>query len=62
MHGPDLEQMVQPLHAMSTQMRHFELERDTALSGPHGDTRDSVCRGPWWWRPGNVSFSCKPSM
>ncbi len=55
MHGPDLERMVLLLHALSTPMRHFEVERDMPPSDAHGDTRDSPCRGPWWWRPGSGS-------
>lgn len=61
-HGPDLGQMVLRLHGLSTPTRHFEVERDMGPGDSRGDTRDSTCRGPWWWRPGSGSFSSRPSM
>jgi hypothetical protein len=63
MHSQDhLEQMVLLLDALSTPMRHFEVQRDLEPSAAHGNTRDSMCRGPWWWRLESVSFSSEPSM
>ena len=45
-HGLDLEQMVLLHRALSTPMRHFELERDLGPSDAHGATRDSPFHGP----------------